>query len=93
MAQVNPMWHTFAPAITERQSLSSVQIITLHQLMYGHWDVYFAELLVGAPLFPGESSVDQLVEIIKVLLPRGTMCNECRTVYCCYVCSCLHEGE
>eukprot|EP00762_Andalucia_godoyi_P003207 ANDGO_01003.mRNA.1 Shaggy-related protein kinase gamma len=26
-----------------------------------------AEMLVGAPLFPGESSVDQLVEIIKVL--------------------------
>lgn len=27
----------------------------------------FAELLIGRPLFPGESSVDQLVEIIKVL--------------------------
>nr|ACH72986.1 protein kinase A [Euglena gracilis] len=27
----------------------------------------FAELLIGQPLFPGESSVDQLVEIIKVL--------------------------
>ena len=26
-----------------------------------------AELLLGQPLFPGESSVDQLVEIIKVL--------------------------
>lgn len=26
-----------------------------------------AEMLIGAPLFPGESSVDQLVEIIKVL--------------------------
>lgn len=26
-----------------------------------------AELLLGAPLFPGESGVDQLVEIIKVL--------------------------
>ena len=26
-----------------------------------------AELLVGQPLFPGESGVDQLVEIIKVL--------------------------
>ena len=25
-----------------------------------------AELLLGQPLFPGESSVDQLVEIIKV---------------------------
>lgn len=27
----------------------------------------FAELLLGVPLFPGESGVDQLVEIIKVL--------------------------
>ncbi len=27
----------------------------------------FAELLLGQPLFPGESGVDQLVEIIKVL--------------------------
>jgi hypothetical protein len=26
-----------------------------------------AELLTGSPLFPGESGVDQLVEIIKVL--------------------------
>ena len=26
-----------------------------------------AELLLGAPLFPGDSGVDQLVEIIKVL--------------------------
>eukprot|EP00252_Welwitschia_mirabilis_P008667 TRINITY_DN2069_c0_g1_i1.p1 TRINITY_DN2069_c0_g1~~TRINITY_DN2069_c0_g1_i1.p1 ORF type:complete len:403 (-),score=52.01 TRINITY_DN2069_c0_g1_i1:264-1472(-) len=33
------------------------------------WSVgcVFAELLLGKPLFPGESSVDQLVEIIKVL--------------------------
>jgi serine/threonine protein kinase len=27
----------------------------------------FAELLIGKPLFPGESSVDQLVEVFKVL--------------------------
>lgn len=27
----------------------------------------FAEMLLGQPLFPGESGVDQLVEIIKVL--------------------------
>lgn len=33
------------------------------------WSVgcVMAELLLGAPLFPGESGVDQLVEIIKVL--------------------------
>lgn len=33
------------------------------------WSVgcVFAELLLGRPLFCGESSVDQLVEIIKVL--------------------------
>jgi serine/threonine protein kinase len=27
----------------------------------------FAELMLGSPLFPGESGVDQLVEIIKIL--------------------------
>lgn len=27
----------------------------------------FAELLIGQPLFPGESGIDQLVEIIKIL--------------------------
>lgn len=26
-----------------------------------------AELLIGQPIFPGESGVDQLVEIIKIL--------------------------
>jgi hypothetical protein len=26
-----------------------------------------AELMIGQPLFPGESGIDQLVEIIKVL--------------------------
>ncbi|KAB2595620.1 shaggy-related protein kinase theta-like [Pyrus ussuriensis x Pyrus communis] len=33
------------------------------------WSVgcVFAELLLGEPLFPGESGVDQLVEIIKIL--------------------------
>eukprot|EP00026_Physarum_polycephalum_P002215 Phypoly_transcript_02220.p1 GENE.Phypoly_transcript_02220~~Phypoly_transcript_02220.p1 ORF type:complete len:914 (+),score=218.36 Phypoly_transcript_02220:93-2834(+) len=33
------------------------------------WSVgcVFAELILGAPLFPGESGVDQLVEIIKIL--------------------------
>ncbi len=30
-----------------------------------------AELLLGQPLFPGESGVDQLVEIIKVSSPCG----------------------
>ena len=30
-----------------------------------------AELLLGLPLFPGESGVDQLVEIIKVRGRRG----------------------
>ena len=27
----------------------------------------FAELMLGQPIFPGDSGVDQLVEIIKVL--------------------------
>jgi serine/threonine protein kinase len=29
----------------------------------------FAELLIGSPIFPGSSGVDQLVEIIKVNFP------------------------
>jgi len=33
----------------------------------------FAELLIGQPLFPGESGIDQLVEIIKIL---GTPTND-----------------
>ena len=42
------------------------------ELLYFSPDIWslgcvFAELLIGQPLFPGESSVDQLVEIIKVL--------------------------
>ena len=37
-----------------------------------HLDIWsagcvFAELLLGQPIFPGDSGVDQLVEIIKVL--------------------------
>jgi len=34
--------------------------------MFGVLDV-FAELMLGQPIFPGDSGVDQLVEIIKVL--------------------------
>lgn len=36
------------------------------------WSVgcVMAELMLGQPLFPGESGVDQLVEIIKVTHPR-----------------------
>ena len=49
----------------------------MHDLKY--WQCYFyfadtwsagcvlAELLLGQPIFPGDSGVDQLVEIIKVL--------------------------
>jgi hypothetical protein len=33
-----------------------------------------AELLLGLPLFPGESGVDQLVEIIKVGAPALAGC-------------------
>ena len=28
---------------------------------------YYSELMLGQPIFPGDSGVDQLVEIIKVL--------------------------
>lgn len=39
------------------------------------WSVgcVLAELLLGVPLFPGESGVDQLVEIIKVCLGRARL--------------------
>lgn len=39
------------------------------------WSVgcVMAELLLGSPLFPGESGVDQLVEIIKVGPWRGAV--------------------
>jgi glycogen synthase kinase 3 beta len=45
------------------------------------------ELLTGAPLFPGESGVDQLVEIIKIL---GTPTREQVSVFffcwcCCFL--------
>lgn len=33
-----------------------------------------AELLLGQPIFPGDSGVDQLVEIIKVLAPCWCAC-------------------
>ena len=41
-------------------------------LMNGMTDIWstgcvMAELMLGQPLFPGESGIDQLVEIIKVL--------------------------
>ena len=41
----------------------------LHRRVADVWSVgcVFAELMLGQPLFPGESSVDQLVEIIKIL--------------------------
>jgi serine/threonine protein kinase len=44
------------------------------------WSVgcVLAELLLGSPMFPGESGVDQLVEIIKV-----------RDICVC-VCVCVH---
>jgi serine/threonine protein kinase len=34
----------------------------------------FAELLIGSPIFPGSSGVDQLVEIIKVRACRNGSC-------------------
>lgn len=42
---------------------------TMYNQAIDVWSVgcVIAELLVGQPLFPGESGVDQLVEIIKVL--------------------------
>ena len=48
-----------------------------------------AELYIGQPLFPGESGVDQLVEVIKVLgTPTGEHCF-CVYVYVCVRVCCL----
>ena len=42
---------------------------TVYSLAIDIWSAgcVIAEMLIGQPLFPGESGVDQLVEIIKVL--------------------------
>ena len=45
---------------------------SLYDVFYDWADVWsagcvLAELLLGQPIFPGDSGVDQLVEIIKVL--------------------------
>ena len=42
---------------------------TIYSVKIDVWSVgaVFGELLLGAPVFPGDSSVDQLIEIIKVL--------------------------
>ena len=38
----------------------------------------FAELMLGQPIFPGDSGVDQLVEIIKVNLKLPLLNRPCR---------------
>ena len=48
-----------------------------HKLGGRSYGCVFAELLLGQPLFPGESNVDQLVEIIKVyILPPISCCRD-----------------
>jgi serine/threonine protein kinase len=57
--------------------------------MVSHLDIWstacvMGELMLGQPLFPGESGIDQLVEIIKVLgTPTkeqiGTMNPSCKS--------------
>jgi serine/threonine protein kinase len=46
---------------------------TIYSVKIDVWSVgaVFGELLLGAPVFPGDSSVDQLIEIIKVLGMRN----------------------
>ena len=58
-------WSTSGvPAAHQRERLPDVACLLHAQV----WSVgcVMAELLLGSPLFPGESGVDQLVEIIKV---------------------------
>jgi serine/threonine protein kinase len=60
--------------ITRQRSVRSIKLIlaiTRHEIL-SFTDVWsagcvLAELLLGQPIFPGDSGVDQLVEIIKVL--------------------------
>jgi len=47
--------------------LSSIPITDLMGLDVWSTGCVMAELMLGQPLFPGESGIDQLVEIIKVL--------------------------
>lgn len=58
--------------LTKQQPWSRFDITNLFIASPSPPDVWsagcvFAELLLGRPMFPGESGVDQLVEIIKVL--------------------------
>ena len=50
-------------------STLSVAITLAHIFVLDVWSTgcVMAELMLGQPLFPGESGIDQLVEIIKVL--------------------------
>lgn len=45
------------------------ELVQLANLCTDVWSTgcVMAELMLGQPLFPGESGIDQLVEIIKVL--------------------------
>lgn len=51
-----------------------------------------AELLLGQPIFPGDSGVDQLVEIIKVreVCASNFVLSPCVNKTCCFVL--LFEG-
>lgn len=46
-----------------------MDVVAVHPSVTDIWSTgcVMAELMLGQPLFPGESGIDQLVEIIKVL--------------------------
>ena len=60
-----PDFHTSCPAhvLTFTRPGRADYTTAIDTWSYG---CVFAELILGQPLFPGESNVDQLVEIIKV---------------------------
>lgn len=51
--------------------LSSPMLLSLCPTDVWSAGCVLAELLLGQPIFPGDSGVDQLVEIIKVLLSQN----------------------
>lgn len=56
-----------------------VTTVTVVSLLTDVWSAgcVLAELLLGQPIFPGDSGVDQLVEIIKVLKYDGMCMGVC----------------
>lgn len=72
---------------TYTSAIGTISVLAVSHLADVSIDVWsmgcvMAELLLGAPLFPGESGVDQLVEIIKILgTPTKEQVRFCRAFF------------